>query len=126
MLVTYYWALEFLISPTAEVERGSWQYLMYIVPISIGLILVLLYTAFNSLKDALLVMVNVIAAFMGGIWALRLTQTPFSISAATESASRRYSNLDIIAPRTMFIETSTIFILYRVKRRINMAAPSQL
>jgi cobalt-zinc-cadmium resistance protein CzcA len=56
--------------------------LMWIVPLSIGLILGLLYTAFNSLKDALLVMVNVVAATMGGIWALRLTHTPFSISAA--------------------------------------------
>jgi cobalt-zinc-cadmium resistance protein CzcA len=56
--------------------------LMWIVPLSIGLIMGLLYTAFNSIKDALLVMVNVIAATMGGIWALRLTHTPFSISAA--------------------------------------------
>jgi len=56
--------------------------LMWIVPLSIGLIMGLLYTAFNSLKDALLVMVNVLAATMGGIWALRITHTPFSISAA--------------------------------------------
>ena len=55
---------------------------MWIVPISIGLIMILLYTAFNSLKDALLVMVNVVAATMGGVWALKLTGTPFSISAA--------------------------------------------
>ena len=44
--------------------------------------MLLLYTAFNSLKDALLVMANVVAATMGGVWALRLTGTPFSISAA--------------------------------------------
>ena len=56
--------------------------LLWIVPLSIGLIMGLLYTAFNSFKDALLVMVNVVAATMGGIWALRLTHTPFSISAA--------------------------------------------
>ncbi len=56
--------------------------LMYIVPLSIGLILMLLYTAFNSMKDALLVMANVVAATMGGVWALKLTGTPFSISAA--------------------------------------------
>ncbi len=56
--------------------------LMWIVPLSISLIMGLLYTAFNSFKDALLVMVNVIAATMGGIWALRITHTPFSISAA--------------------------------------------
>jgi cobalt-zinc-cadmium resistance protein CzcA len=56
--------------------------LMWIIPLSIALIMVLLYTAFNSTKDALLVMVNVIAATMGGVWALWLTGTPFSISAA--------------------------------------------
>ena len=56
--------------------------MLILVPISIGLILVLLYSAFQNLKDALLVMVNVIEASMGGIWALYLTGTPFSISAA--------------------------------------------
>jgi cobalt-zinc-cadmium resistance protein CzcA len=58
------------------------QRLLWIVPLSITLIMVLLYTAFGSMKDALLVMVNVVAATMGGVWALRLTGTPFSISAA--------------------------------------------
>jgi cobalt-zinc-cadmium resistance protein CzcA len=44
--------------------------------------MVLLYMAFNSAKDAFLVMANVVAATMGGVWALKLTGTPFSISAA--------------------------------------------
>jgi cobalt-zinc-cadmium resistance protein CzcA len=52
------------------------------VPISIVLIMVLLYTMFSSLKDALIVMAGVLTAAMGGVWALRLTQTTFSISAA--------------------------------------------
>ncbi len=56
--------------------------LLWIVPLSIGLIMVLLYTAFSSIKDSLLVMVNVIEASMGGILALWITGTPFSISAA--------------------------------------------
>ena len=56
--------------------------LMWIVPLSIALIVLLLYMAFNSVKDAMLVMVNVLAATMGGIWALKLTGTHFSISAA--------------------------------------------
>ena len=56
--------------------------LLVIVPVSITLIMILLYTAFNSLKDALLVMANVVAATMGGVWALKLTGTAFSISAA--------------------------------------------
>jgi len=70
------WSGEF-----ANMEAANAR-LMWIVPLSIGLIMGLLYTAFNSLKDAMLVMVNVVAATMGGIWALRITQTPFSISAA--------------------------------------------
>ena len=56
--------------------------LLWIVPISIGLIMVLLYTAFSSIKDSLLVMVNVLEASMGGVLALWITGTPFSISAA--------------------------------------------
>ena len=56
--------------------------LMWIVPISILLIMILLYTAFQSLKDALLVILNVLTATMGGVWALKLTGIPFSISAA--------------------------------------------
>ena len=70
------WAGEF-----QQMEEANAR-LMWIVPLSIGLILALLYTAFNSIKDALLVMVNVVEASMGGILALWLTGTPFSISAA--------------------------------------------
>ncbi len=70
------WSGEF-----AQMQEANAR-LTWIVPLSITLIMILLYTAFNSLKDALLVMVNVIAATMGGVWALRMTHTPFSISAA--------------------------------------------
>jgi len=70
------WSGEF-----AQMQEAN-ERLMWIVPLSITLIMLLLYTAFNSLKDALLVMANVIAATMGGVWALRATSTPFSISAA--------------------------------------------
>ena len=73
---TIEWSGEF-----AQMQEANAR-LMWIVPLSISLIMALLYTAFNSFKDALLVMVNVVAATMGGIWALRLTHTPFSISAA--------------------------------------------
>jgi cobalt-zinc-cadmium resistance protein CzcA len=41
-----------------------------------------LYIAFRSLLDALAVLSNVAALSMGGIWALWLTGTHFSISAA--------------------------------------------
>jgi cobalt-zinc-cadmium resistance protein CzcA len=70
------WSGEF-----AQMEQAN-RRLMYIVPISILLIMILLYTAFQSLKDALLVILNVLTATMGGVWALKLTGMPFSISAA--------------------------------------------
>jgi heavy metal efflux system protein len=56
--------------------------LMYIVPLSLSLILIILYIAFRSFLDAFAVLSNVIALSMGGIWALLLTGTHFSISAA--------------------------------------------
>jgi cobalt-zinc-cadmium resistance protein CzcA len=56
--------------------------LKWMIPLSITLIMVLLYTAFGSTTDALLVMCNVLEAAMGGVWALWLTSTHFSISAA--------------------------------------------
>jgi cobalt-zinc-cadmium resistance protein CzcA len=70
------WAGEF-----QQMEEAN-RRLMWIVPLSIGLIMALLYTAFHSIKDSLLVMVNVLEASMGGVLALWLTGTPFSISAA--------------------------------------------
>ncbi len=56
--------------------------LMVIVPLSLGLIFVLLYMAFHSFLDTVVVLSNVIALTIGGLWALLLTKTNFSISAA--------------------------------------------
>ncbi|MGA2618275.1 MAG: efflux RND transporter permease subunit [Thermoguttaceae bacterium] len=56
--------------------------LLWIVPVSLGLILVLLYIAFRSLLDSFVVLSNVLVLSMGGIWALWLSGTHFSISAA--------------------------------------------
>src|SRR3974390_1993868 len=56
--------------------------LMVIIPLSLGLIFILLYTAFGSLLDAVVVISNVFDLAIGGIWALYLTDTNFSISAA--------------------------------------------
>jgi heavy metal efflux system protein len=52
------------------------------VPLCFGLILLLLYTAFGSLKYALLVFTAVPMALTGGIVALWLRLMPFSITAA--------------------------------------------
>jgi cobalt-zinc-cadmium resistance protein CzcA len=56
--------------------------LMIIIPLSLGLIFVLLYMAFRSFLDAIVVISNVFDLAIGGIWALYLTGTNFSISAA--------------------------------------------
>jgi len=56
--------------------------LKWIVPLSLGLIFVLLFLALRSWLDAVVVLGNVLAASIGGIWALYLTATTFSISAA--------------------------------------------
>jgi cobalt-zinc-cadmium resistance protein CzcA len=56
--------------------------LLVIIPLSLGLIFILLYSAFRSLLDSVVVLSNVIDLSVGGIWALLLTGTNFSISAA--------------------------------------------
>ncbi|HKN87034.1 MAG TPA: efflux RND transporter permease subunit, partial [Nitrospiraceae bacterium] len=56
--------------------------LTLIVPVSLVLILFLLYLTFNSIRDALLVLATVPFALVGGILALVITGTNFSISAA--------------------------------------------
>jgi len=55
--------------------------LMVIVPIVLGLIFVLLFTAFGSVKQALLIYTGVPLSVTGGIFALWLRGLPFSISA---------------------------------------------
>lgn len=56
--------------------------LLLVVPICFGLIFALLYTAFNSVPEALMVFSGVPLALTGGIISLWLRGLPFSISAA--------------------------------------------
>jgi cobalt-zinc-cadmium resistance protein CzcA len=53
-----------------------------IVPISVGIILILLYLLFNSVRDSLLALTGIPFAVVGGILALYLSGLAFSISAA--------------------------------------------
>ena len=53
-----------------------------VVPIAIGLILVLLYVNFGSVRDTLLAASVIPMAMLGGIFSLSVTGTPFSVSAA--------------------------------------------
>jgi cobalt-zinc-cadmium resistance protein CzcA len=56
--------------------------LLWIIPLSLGLIFIPLYCAFHSFLDAIVVLSNVLDVAVGGIWALYLTGTPFSVAAA--------------------------------------------
>jgi cobalt-zinc-cadmium resistance protein CzcA len=64
-----------------ENQRRAQQRLSQVVPISLGLIFFILFILFGNLKDAGLVLLNVPFAIIGGIAALLLTHTNFSISA---------------------------------------------
>jgi cobalt-zinc-cadmium resistance protein CzcA len=55
--------------------------LALVVPVSLLLIFILLFSMFGNFKDALLVFINVPFALAGGILALHITRTDFSISA---------------------------------------------
>jgi len=65
-----------------EQMQGAESRMLFIIPISLGLIFILLYSAFKSFLDAIVVFTNVFDVAVGGIWALYLTGTNFSVSAA--------------------------------------------
>ena len=64
-----------------EMEQAESR-MRIVIPLTVALVAVLLYMAFGSLVDVLIVLSNVVALACGGVWALLLTQTNFSISAA--------------------------------------------
>jgi heavy metal efflux system protein len=72
----FVWAGEF------EDLQQAKERLEFVVPVSLMLIVLLLYSLFNSLRDTLLSLAGIPAGVIGGVWALWLTGQPFSISAA--------------------------------------------
>ncbi|WP_447642039.1 MULTISPECIES: efflux RND transporter permease subunit [Chitinophagaceae] len=64
-----------------ENQQRAQKRLSQVVPISLLLIFLLLYMMFGTFKDAGLVFLNVPFAIVGGILALHITHTNFSISA---------------------------------------------
>lgn len=65
-----------------ESQQRAMKRLAFIVPISIFLIFVLLFDAFKSVKSAVLILLNVPFALIGGILVLLITGIPLSVSAA--------------------------------------------
>jgi cobalt-zinc-cadmium resistance protein CzcA len=64
-----------------EMEAAERRLLVW-VPLSFVLIFLLLYLAFHSFLDTLVVCSNVVGMCLGGVWGLLLTGTIFNISAA--------------------------------------------
>jgi cobalt-zinc-cadmium resistance protein CzcA len=65
-----------------ENQQRAMTRLAGIVPVSVFLIFILLFDAFKSVKCALLILMNVPFALIGGILALFVTHIPLSVSAA--------------------------------------------
>lgn len=64
-----------------ENQQRAQKRLAQVVPVSLALIFLLLFIMFGNIKDASLVFLNVPFAIVGGIAALLITGTNFSISA---------------------------------------------
>jgi len=73
---TVTWSGEF------ENQQRAMARLAVIVPVSVFLIFILLFNAFKSVRSALLILMNVPFALIGGIIALFVTGIPLSVSAA--------------------------------------------
>jgi len=64
-----------------ESQKRSSRRLMIVIPLTLLIIFVILYTMFGSVKWAVLVLMNVAMAPIGGILALYLSGTNFSVSS---------------------------------------------
>ncbi len=64
-----------------ESQKRSQKRLMIVIPMTLALIFLILYSMFNSLKWAGLILLNVAMAPVGGILGLYLTHTNFSVSS---------------------------------------------
>jgi cobalt-zinc-cadmium resistance protein CzcA len=64
-----------------ESQKRSERRLLIVIPITILLIFIILYSMFHSFKWALLILANVAMARIGGLLALLVTGTNFSVSS---------------------------------------------
>jgi heavy metal efflux system protein len=97
----YQWSGEY------ESKQRADQRLLVIVPITIFLIFIILYTMFRSVKWALLVLSVVAMARVGGLLALYLTGTFFSVS----------SGVGFLALFGVSVQTGVIMLEYINQRR---------
>jgi len=97
----YYW------SGTFENAIRASRRLSIIVPLTVLIIFVILYTMFQSMKWAALIIVNVMMTPLGGMLALFATHTHFSVS----------SGIGFLALFGVSVQTGVIMLEYINQRR---------
>ena len=90
-----------------ESQKRAEARLFVIVPITVLLIFIILYTMFKSFKGALLGLANVMMAPIGGLLALLVTGTHFSVS----------SGIGFLALFGVSVQTGVIMLEYINQRR---------
>jgi cobalt-zinc-cadmium resistance protein CzcA len=90
-----------------ESEQRAAARLAIIVPLTVLIIFVILYTMFQSVKWALLIIVNVMMTPLGGMLALLATHTHFSVS----------SGIGFLALFGVSVQTGVIMLEYINQRR---------
>jgi cobalt-zinc-cadmium resistance protein CzcA len=92
-----------------ESQKRSSRRLMLVCPITVMLIFMILYGMFSSFKWAVLVLANVMIAPVGGLVALYLTHTHFSVS----------SGVGFLALFGVSVQTGIIMLEYINQLRVN-------
>ena len=85
-----------------ESQKRSERRLLVILPITVAAIFIILYNMFSSVKWALLILTNVAMARLGGLLALLLTHTNFSVS----------SGIGFLALFGVSVQTGVIMVEY--------------
>jgi cobalt-zinc-cadmium resistance protein CzcA len=98
-----------------ESQKRSEQRLLIIVPLTIFLIFLIIYTAFGSAKWAILNLVNVGVARIGGLLALYLTGTHTSVS----------SGIGFLALFGVSVQTGVIMVEYINQLRARGLSPAE-
>ena len=92
-----------------ESQKRSQARMLIIVPVTILAIFFILFSAFDSFKWALLIMINVVVAPIGGILALYFTETHFSVS----------SGVGFLALFGVSVQTGIIMVEYINQLRVS-------
>ena len=90
-----------------EGQKRAEARLLIVVPLTILVIVIILYAMFHSFKWAMLILVNVLLARVGGLLALLVTHTNFSVS----------SGVGFLALFGVSVQTGVIMLEYINQRR---------